>query len=282
MKLKSKDDAAYDVNFGCEVLAGSRAVICPVSAMVEQITGKPCLYTDTDSLHLYGWQVDAIAGAFKAYFGLDMIGGELGQFHVDFEPRTFRKGEKCLGSARFCGVGKKMYIDELIGSEGSSEYHRRAKGIRADSISMEEYLQLYYGATLYKDLDKCGMVQIRQKEGHNMSVHMVKQVRATAEGEVEVITDLVESKDGERLIENLDLDGLLSAAGELEQEAERVVTDEEDLEKQQAEKRKRDEQVQQAIEGNEDDTIEIIYDPESDEEHDEPLPAKKEARIEIL
>ncbi len=275
LKLKSKDDAAYDVNFGCEVLAGSRAVICPVSAMVEQITGKPCLYTDTDSLHLYGWQVDAIAGAFKAYFGLDMIGGELGQFHVDFEPRTFRKGEKCLGSARFCGVGKKMYIDELIGSEGSSEYHRRAKGIRAESLSMEEYLQLYYGATLYKDLDKCGMVQIRQKAGHNMSVHMVKQVRATAEGEVEVITDLVESKDGERLIEDLDLDGLLSAADELEQE--RVVTDEEDLGKQQAEKRKRDEQVQQAIEGNEDDTIEIIYDPESDEE-----PLEKEARIEIL
>lgn len=139
---------------------------------------------------------------------------------------------------------------------------------------MEEYLQLYYGATIYKDLDKCGMVQIRQKEGHNMSVHMVKQVRATAEGEVEVITDLVESKDGERLIE--DLDGLLSAADELEQE--RVVTDDEDLEKQQAEKRKRDEQVQQAIEGNEDDTIEIIYDPESDE--DEPL--EKEARIEIV
>ena len=276
LKLKSKDDAAYDVNFGCEVLAGSRAVICPVSAMVEQITGKPCLYTDTDSLHLYGWQVDAIADAFKAYFGgLDMIGGELGQFHVDFEPRTFRKGEKCLGSAKFCGVGKKMYIDELIGSEGSSEYHRRAKGIRAESLTMEEYLQLYYGATLYKDLDKCGMVQIRQKEGHNMSVHMVKQVRATTEGEVEVITDLIESKDGERLIEDLDLDGLLSAADELEQE--RVVTDEEDLGKQQAEKRKRDEQVQQAIEGNEDDTIEIIEDPESDEE-----PLEKEARIEIL
>lgn len=289
LKLKSKDDAAYDVNFGCEVLAGSRAVICPVSAMVEQITGKPCLYTDTDSLHLYGWQVDAIAGAFKAYFGMDMIGGELGQFHVDFEPRTFRKGEKCLGSARFCGVGKKMYIDELIGSEGSCEYHRRAKGIRADSLSWEEYLQLYYGATLYKDLDKCGMVQIRQKAGHNMSVHMVKQVRATAEGEVEVITDLVESKDGERLIEDLDLDGLLSAAGELEQEAERVVTDDEDLEKQQAEKRKREEEQKNAIEGNEDDTIEIIYDPESDidlAEHDEPIeiietPAPKKVADEV-
>ena len=266
LKLKSKDDAAYDVNFGCEVLAGSRAVICPVSAMVEQITGKPCLYTDTDSLHLYGWQVDAIADAFKAYFGgLDMIGGELGQFHVDFEPRTFRKGEKCLGSSFFCGVGKKMYIDELRGSEGSCEFHRRAKGIRAEYLSKEEYLKLYYGETLYKDLDKCGMVQIRQKEGHNMSVHMTKQVRATAEGEVEVITDLIETKDGERLIEDLDLDGLLSAADEIEQE-ERVVTDEEDLAEIQARKREREIEMQQTLKGNEDDTIEIIEDPESDSE----------------
>lgn len=264
LKLKSKDDAAYDVNFGCEVLAGSRAVICPVSAMVEQITGKPCLYTDTDSLHLYGWQVDAIADAFKAYFGgLDMIGGELGQFHVDFEPRTFRKGEKCLGSSFFCGVGKKMYIDELRGSEGSCEFHRRAKGIRAEYLSKEEYLKLYYGETLYKDLDKCGMVQIRQKSGNNMSVHMIKQVKATAEGEVEVITDLVESKDGNRLIENLDLGTLLDVADELERE----VTDEEDLAEIQARKRKRDIETQQAIEGNEDDTVELV---ESDMESEQP------------
>ena len=173
-----------------------------------------------------------------------------------------------------------MYIDELRGSEGSCEFHRRAKGIRAEYLSKEEYLRLYYGETLYKDLDKCGMVQIRQKEGHNMSVHMTKQVRATAEGEVEVITDLVETKNGDRLIEDLDLGTLLEAADEIEQE-ERVVTDEEDLaeaqqKKAQAEKRKREIEKEQ---GNDDDTIEIIYDPESDIECDEPL--EKEARIEI-
>ena len=260
VKKKCKDDSEYDVNFGCEVLAGSRAVICPVSAMVEQITGKPCLYTDTDSLHLFGWQVDAIANAFQKYFGIPMIGGELGQFHVDFEPRTFRKGEKCLGSSFFCGVGKKMYIDELRGSEGSCEYHRRAKGIRAEYLSKEEYLRLYYGETIYKDLDKCGMVQIRQKDGHNMSVHMVKQVKATAFGETEVMTDIIEEA-AEDLIRTVD-----------------DVTEDEDLEEVVKRTEKRGRENQSLIQGNEDDTIEIIEDPES--ECDEP--AEKEARIEIL
>ena len=55
------------------------------------------------------------------------------------------------------------------------------------------------------------------------------------------------------------------------------MSDEEDLAEVQARKRKREIEAQQAIEGNEDDTIEIIEDPESDEE-----PLEKEARIEIL
>lgn len=271
VKMKDKDESAYDVNFGCEVLAGSRAVICPVSALVELVTKQPCLYTDTDSLHLYGWQVEAIAPYFKQYFDKDMIGKELGQFHVDFEPRTFKKGETCLGSSFFCGVGKKMYIDELRGSEGSCEYHRRAKGIKAEYLSKEEYLRLYYGETLYKNLDECGMVQIRQKEGHNLSVHMVKQVRATAEGEVEVITDLIESKDGDRLIED--------AAGEL-----LFVVDQADIETEdeaeitqvdrQAEKRGREDLVV----GNEDDTVELI---ESDMESEQPR-KEEDTTVEIL
>lgn len=262
VKMKDKDDSAYDVNFGCEVLAGSRAVICPVSALVELVTKQPCLYTDTDSLHLYGWQVEAIAPHFKQYFDKDMIGKELGQFHVDFEPRSFKKGETCLGSSFFCGVGKKMYIDELRGSEGSCEYHRRAKGIKAEYLSKEEYLRLYYGETLYKNLDDCGMVQIRQKEGHNLSVHMVKQVRATAEGEVEVITDLIESKDGDRLIE--DAAGELLAIADQIDQADIETEDEADIAQvdRQAEKRAREDLVV----GNEDDTVELI---ESDMESEQ-------------
>ena len=267
VRKKFKDDAAYDVNFGCEVLAGSRAVICPVSALVELITKQPCLYTDTDSLHLYGWQVDAIAPHFKQYFGIDMIGKELGQFHVDFEPRTFKKGETCLGSSFFCGVGKKMYIDELRGSQGSCEFHRRAKGIRAEYLSKEEYLRLYYGETLYKNLDECGAVQIRQRNGHNLSVHITKQVRATAEGEVEVITDLIETEKGDKLIEN--------AAGELLDVAD-ALTEDEDLEEIASRVEKRSREFSSTIEGNEDDTIEMPSDSEEEE------PPAKEARIEIV
>lgn len=203
VKLESVDTSAYDVNFGCEVLAGSRALICRVSAAVEKITGKPCLYTDTDSLHLFGWQIGAISEWFKSKFGIPMIGGELGQFHPDFEPRTFKKGEKCLGSKFFCGVGKKMYCDELVGDQGSNELHRRAKGINAEYLSKEEYEQLFDGAVLEKDMDECGKVQIRANNGKNYSVHLIKQVRATADCEV-VTSNRLETLDGRKM---LDLNG---------------------------------------------------------------------------
>lgn len=195
VKLDAVDNNAYDVNFGCEVLAGARALICRVSAAVEKITGKPCLYTDTDSLHLFGWQIKAISGWFEKKFGIPMIGSELGQFHPDFEPKTFKKGEKCLGSKFFCGVGKKMYCDELVGDQGSVELHRRAKGINAEYLSKEEYEQLFDGVVLEKDMDECGKVQIRATDGKNFSIHLIKQIRATADCEV-VTSNRLETLDG--------------------------------------------------------------------------------------
>ena len=160
-----------------------------------------------------------------------------------------------------------MYIDELRGSQGSCEFHRRAKGIRAEYLSKEEYLRLYYGETLYKNLDECGAVQIRQRDGHNLSVHLTKQVRATAEGEVEVITDLIETEKGDKLIEN--------AAGELLDAAD-ALTDDEDLEEVASRVEKRSREFASTIEGNEDDTIEMPSDSEDEE------PPSKEARIEIV
>ena len=174
------------MNFGCEVLAGARALICRVSAAIEKITKQPPLYTDTDSLHVYGWQIEAISEWFEKKFKIPMIGGELGQFHPDFEPQGFKPGEKFMGSIFFCGVGKKMYIDEIVGDQGSTYFHKRAKGIKADWLSKEEYIELFHGKTLEKDCDKLGGVNIRARDGHNFTVRLIKRVKATAEDEVEV------------------------------------------------------------------------------------------------
>ena len=196
LKIRTEDTGKFDACFGCEVLAGSRALICRVSAAIEEITKQPPLYTDTDSLHVYGWQIGAISEWFKNKFGIPMIGGELGQFHPDFEPQGFKPGEKFLGSVFFCGVGKKVYIDEVFGDQGSTYFHKRAKGIRAEWLSKDEYKQLYEGEVLEKDCDACGGVNIRPKNGVNYSVHLIKKIRRTAFGEVEVEDEIrtVENK----------------------------------------------------------------------------------------
>lgn len=190
VKVKAEDNSAYDVNFGCEVLAGARALICRVSAAIEKITKQPPLYTDTDSLHVYGWQIEAIADWFEKKFHIPMIGGELGQFHPDFEPQGFKPGEKFMGSIFFCGVGKKMYIDEIVGDQGSTYFHKRAKGIRAEWLSKEEYIDLFNGQIIEKDCDKLGGVNIRAHDGSNFTVRLIKKVKATAEDEVEVEDDI--------------------------------------------------------------------------------------------
>ena len=207
LKIRTEDTGKFDTCFGCEVLAGSRALICRVSAAIEEITKEPPLYTDTDSLHVFGWQIGAISEWFQNKFGIPMIGGDLGQFHPDFEPQGFKQGEKFLGSVFFCGVGKKMYIDEVFGDQGSTYFHKRAKGIRAEWLSKDEYKQLYDGEVLVKDCDECGGVNIRPKNGVNYSVHLIKKVRRTACGEVEV-------EDEFRTVENKLL--VQNAEGELE------------------------------------------------------------------
>ena len=205
VKVRDEDRGAYDACFGCEVLAGSRALICRVSAAIEEITKQPPLYTDTDSLHVFGWQIGAISEWFQNKFGIPMIGGELGQFHPDFEPQGFKPGEKFLGSVFFCGVGKKMYIDEVFGDQGSTYFHKRAKGIRAEWLSKDEYKQLYDGEVLVKDCDECGGVNIRPKNGVNYSVHLIKKVRKTAFAEIEV-EDQITTVDDKPQVVNSDGD----------------------------------------------------------------------------
>ena len=277
VKVRDEDKGAYDACFGCEVLAGSRALICRVSAAIEDITKSPPLYTDTDSLHVFGWQIGAISEWFQKKFGIPMIGGELGQFHPDFEPQGFKPGEKFLGSVFFCGVGKKVYIDEVFGDQGSTYFHKRAKGIRAEWLSVDEYIRLYNGEVLVKDCDECGGVNIRPKNGVNYSVHLIKKVRKTAAAEVEV-EDQVTTVDNKLQVVNSDgdLEDFPSepeveertstpslAEAEMTQTSSCVASEDYQL----ANKRARENNPPE----EDDDTIEIIYDPESDEEHDEPI-----------
>ena len=183
----------------------------------------------------------------------------------------------------FCGVAKKVYIDEVIGDQGSTYFHKRAKGIRAEWLSKDDYTRLHGGEVIVKDCDACGGVNIRPKNGVNYSVHLIKRIRKTACGDIEMQDDL-RTMDGKPQAVNSDGD-LEDPPSEDERPATPSLGDAEMTQTsscvvsenyQLANKRARENNPPE----EDDDTIEIIYDPESDEEQDEPV--AKEARIEIL
>ena len=124
-----------------------------------------------------------------------------------------------------------------------------------------------------KDCDECGGVNIRPKNGINYSVHLIKKVRKTAAAEVEV-EDQVTTVDNKPQVVNSDGD-LEDPSSENERPSTPPVGDVEMAQTsscvvsedyQLANKRARENNLPE----EDDDTIEIIYDPESDEEHDEP------------
>jgi hypothetical protein len=86
-------------------------------------------YQDTDSMHLQDKDISVLSSKFKEIYGRDLIGKKFGQFHSDFDI----KGASDVFSRRAIFLGKKAYIDELVGKdkEGNEviDYHIRLKGI---------------------------------------------------------------------------------------------------------------------------------------------------------
>ena len=136
---------------------------------------------------------------------------------------------------------------------------------------MEKLEQLYEGKELVKDCDECGGVNIRPKNGVNYSIHLIKRVRRTAAAEVDV-QDELHMMDGKPVIQNSD--GELEdppsederpstpplGEAEMTQASSCVASDDYLL----ANKRARENNPPE----EDDDTVEIIYDPESDNEED--------------
>jgi hypothetical protein len=86
-------------------------------------------YQDTDSMHLQDKDISVLSSKFKEIYGRELIGKNFGQFHSDFDI----KGASNVFSRRAIFLGKKAYIDELVGQdkEGNEvvDYHIRLKGI---------------------------------------------------------------------------------------------------------------------------------------------------------
>ena len=86
-------------------------------------------YQDTDSMHLQDKNISVLSSRFKEIYGRELIGKNFGQFHSDFDI----KGASNVFSRRAIFLGKKAYIDELVGQDQDGkdviDYHIRLKGI---------------------------------------------------------------------------------------------------------------------------------------------------------
>ena len=146
-------DMSHSFNiFGSNVLAMARRIIGRVMALGEDLEEKfpqfspGIFYTDTDSMHIRQDLLRELVQAYKEKYGEEIMGSELCQFHIDFDaPKNYKKGEFVRGASESYFIAKKMYADQLEGSQGSVGHHLRMKGIPAGIVEYSHYPRIFNG-----------------------------------------------------------------------------------------------------------------------------------------
>jgi hypothetical protein len=129
--------------------------------------GLQIFYQDTDSMHIKDKDISTLSNLFTEKYGRELIGKNMGQFHSDFDI----KGCENITARRSIFLGKKSYIDELVGTNDKGEevvdYHIRMKGIPNSCLLyackkygyanvFDLYEALYNGKSIEVDLTNDG------------------------------------------------------------------------------------------------------------------------------
>jgi hypothetical protein len=126
---------------GTEILSMSKRIMNEVMTTAED-NEMQIYYTDTDSMHILYNDVYKLEKIFNKKYGRELIGKNLGQFHVDFSLDGVPKENEHTIYAKNCiFLGKKTYIDQLVGLDKDGKeingMHVRAKGIPNSAIKYE-------------------------------------------------------------------------------------------------------------------------------------------------
>jgi hypothetical protein len=142
---------------GASILSMSKRIMNEVMCIAED-NGIQLMYQDTDSMHLRDCNISKLSECFEAVYGRKLIGKSLGQFHSDFE----LEGCDHVIATKSIFLGKKCYIDQLLGDGEKIGYHIRLKGIPNQVIlnycsdhkitPIQLYEQLYAGEEITFDL----------------------------------------------------------------------------------------------------------------------------------
>ncbi len=178
------NDHVNRVHIGIQILSMSKRIMNEVMCTAEDI-GARVYYQDTDSMHIKVEDVEKVQHAFNQKYGRELIGKGMGQFHTDFE----MDGCENIYSEKFVALGKKCYLDRLVGfdkktGEKRKGYHLRLKGVPNGSILAEckrrkctpyaLYTKMYKGQAITFDLLKNEHgKKIRFKKGDNMTFSTV-------------------------------------------------------------------------------------------------------------
>ena len=164
--IKTLDEHFNISQVGTMILSMSKRIMNEVMCLAED-NELQVYYQDTDSNHILDKDIQVLSKLFKEKYGRELIGKGFGQFHSDFEI----EGAKDVYSRRAIFLGKKCYIDELVGvGENGQEvidYHIRMKGIPNQCIlywseklgyktPFEMYEDLYKGVPIEFDLTNQG------------------------------------------------------------------------------------------------------------------------------
>lgn len=176
---KSINNHYNNAHAGCEVLEMSKRIMNEVMCLAEDLE-LGIYYQDTDSIHIKTDAIETLADEYTKKYNRDLIGAGMGQFHTDFD------SNKIVGdihARRHIALGKKCYIDELVGKDTNGnevvDYHIRMKGVPNKSILykaqterrdvMEIYESMLKGKQETFDLN-CGGYKINFKHNGDYSI----------------------------------------------------------------------------------------------------------------
>jgi hypothetical protein len=129
---KSIDDHFTFSLLGIHVLSMSKRIMNEVVCLAADIE-VPIYITDTDSIHTIHEGLPRLKKAFKIKYKRDLRGTNLGQFHSDFTPMNETKATVvCATESIF--LMKKCYNDQVLMSDGSTEYMFRMKGVTTEAV----------------------------------------------------------------------------------------------------------------------------------------------------
>ena len=133
-KVKSVLSHFNYVHCGVETLSMSRRIMNKVFSCADE-NNIHIYYQDTDSIHLNYDDVDKVVEGYKGNYGLELVGEELGYFHVDFD---MDGADSEIYAIESLVLGKATYIYSLESTDKDgktiSSEHIGMKGIPTPCI----------------------------------------------------------------------------------------------------------------------------------------------------